>query len=557
MKKILLVLSILLCFLMPVSADESLYAEHVNVEITVNEDNSFDITETIEIYFETPHHGIIRSIPTENTVVREDGTSNRNYAVVSEIKCNVDYSTSEEDGSLNIKMGNADEYITGKTRYVLSYHYDIGNDPLVGKDELYLNVIGSEWDYKIKTLTVTIHMPKDFDYSKLGVSHGKYGTIDYSGVNQQRIDNDIILHYDETLGPYEAFTVRLELEENYFTKKNNIVSILASIIAPLIAVFAFLKHKANYDEFGKPDPVIDVVEFYPPGDLTPPRMIKVKNGRVSSPSVNALLITLANKGYLTINENNNDFTIYLNPIDNNVVGEERQYLQGLYKYATVINGRSAVKKEDLKYAFYKTIDEIKMSVSSLVGDIYISDGYKYEGPSFATGILLIIVTFAILSIAKLNTISIRFLKYCAWYEYVAIGIVGITGLLMIIYAMSYRKRTVENNLLLGRINGFKSFLETAEKDRLEMLVEENPSYFYDILPYAYALGVSDKWISRFEDMMVAPPEWYNGNDMYHFMDNTMEEISSAATSDPNSGSSSSSGGGSSGGGSGGGGSSGW
>lgn len=38
------------------------------------------------------------------------------------------------------------------------------------------------------------------------------------------------------------------------------------------------------------------------------------------------------------------------------------------------------------------------------------------------------------------------------------------------------------------------FLETAEKEKLEQLVFEDPKYFYNILPYAYVLGVSDKWI---------------------------------------------------------------
>ena len=43
------------------------------------------------------------------------------------------------------------------------------------------------------------------------------------------------------------------------------------------------------------------------------------------------------------------------------------------------------------------------------------------------------------------------------------------------------------------------------------LVKENPSYVYDVLPFAYVLGVSDKWIKQFESIMTLQPEWYSGD----------------------------------------------
>ena len=55
-------------------------------------------------------------------------------------------------------------------------------------------------------------------------------------------------------------------------------------------------------------------------------------------------------------------------------------------------------------------------------------------------------------------------------------------------------------------------METAEKEKLETLVMENPTYFYDILPYTYVLGISDKWIKKFESIAIEPPQWYGGTD---------------------------------------------
>lgn len=119
---------------------------------------------------------------------------------------------------------------------------------------------------------------------------------------------------------------------------------------------------------------------------------------------------------------------------------------------------------------------------------------------------------------------------------------------------------------LQKIKGFKMFLETAEKERLETLVDENPEYFYDIMPYAYVLGVSDKWMKKFENIAINPPSWYYGyntftfHTMYHFMNSTVRNCSEAMTSVPQTSSSggfSGGGGGFSGGGSGGGGGGSW
>ena len=70
------------------------------------------------------------------------------------------------------------------------------------------------------------------------------------------------------------------------------------------------------------------------------------------------------------------------------------------------------------------------------------------------------------------------------------------------------KRTPKGNEWLGQILGLKEFILYAEKDRIEMLVKENPSAFYDILPYAYVLGISDTWSNKFENIIIEQPDWY-------------------------------------------------
>lgn len=141
-----------------------------------------------------------------------------------------------------------------------------------------------------------------------------------------------------------------------------------------------------------------------------------------------------------------------------------------------------------------------------------------------------------------------------------LGLISIAGMILCIRFLN--KKTPLGNELFGKIKGFRTFLETAEKDRLESMVQENPTYFYDILPYTYVLGVSDTWIKKFETINIQAPSWYDSPNTFNvvtfssFMNTTMSDAASVMSSSPSSGSGGS-GGGSSGGGSGGGGGSSW
>jgi uncharacterized membrane protein len=138
----------------------------------------------------------------------------------------------------------------------------------------------------------------------------------------------------------------------------------------------------------------------------------------------------------------------------------------------------------------------------------------------------------------------------------AVGyVVGIIAVIIqIVFTMLLPKRTEYGMQKYVEVKGFIDFLNMVEKEKLEQMVEEHPNYFYDILPYTYALGVSKKWMKKFESMNLKAPDWYSGSDVFDFAMFNSFMTSTMATA---SSSMSSSGGGSSGGGSGGGGGGSW
>ena len=56
-----------------------------DINIIVNENNTFDITETITAYFNVSKHGIFRTIPLKNTITRLDGTTSTNRTQVTNV----------------------------------------------------------------------------------------------------------------------------------------------------------------------------------------------------------------------------------------------------------------------------------------------------------------------------------------------------------------------------------------------------------------------------------------------------------------------------------------
>ena len=59
----------------------------------------------------------------------------------------------------------------------------------------------------------------------------------------------------------------------------------------------------------------------------------------------------------------------------------------------------------------------------------------------------------------------------------------------------------------GETLGFKNFIELCEVDQIKTFAEENPSYYFDVLPYAYVFNLSNVWIKKFENINLTTPDW--------------------------------------------------
>lgn len=609
-RKIALIVFFLGFFCMPVissqaASDFTIESYHVDMKVT--KQNTYQITEKIDVFFHEQRHGIYRDIPLTNEVKRQDGSENRIQAKMENVFCSEDYEISRESNMCRLKIGDADETIIGSKTYTISYDYIMGNDCLPNEDELYFNIIGTQWQTHIKNVTFAIHMPEEFDEKNLGMSYGSYGEANTDGLYYRIEDNTIYGELDPSieLQPYQGVNVRLVLPEGYYEQVDSfpVLPFVAIAIGGIALVLAFV----FWYLYGRDDPVVETTEFYPPDGLNSLEMAFAYKGSVDNNDAVSLLICLAQKGYLKIRENGKkDFQIEkVRDYDGNKESE-KVFFQGLF------SGRTIVTKSSLQNSFYKTINNVKAVVDNreekrkifyanslnkswiiwvitFVAYLFclVKPVGEYEF-SFGVGFGLAIAAWCLTTIAftflflPQGNIFVRILMFLvlmaaqlflyiflfdsifavegSWYRFAFFGITVATGAAMFFCAYM-SKRTPYGTQILGKIRGFRNFLETAEKDRLEALVEENPQYFYHILPYTYVLDLSSKWMKKFESIAMEPPHWYDGNNydafnivaFHHFMNSTMTQATTSMTSTP----SSSSGGGFSGGGSGGGGGGSW
>ncbi len=579
-----------------------------DITMDVGVDNNIEITERIEIYATEEKHGIIRNIPTQVELGRADNTQSSYRAIIRNLRVSEEYSTDSSGGELAVKIGDADETFTGAHSYIITYDYQIGKYATDGFDEFYMNVIGTSWDTTISNITFTINMPAEFDAEKLGFTHGVYNSRETGNVEYEVIGNSITGRYIGTLDAYEGIAARLELPDGYFIEPEYSFDWYTALMIaiPLAAViFAFIL----YIKHGKEFPSVEPVAFYPPAGMNSAETGFVYKFRCVPKDIMSLLIYLAGKGYLKITEKGNTFFGH----DNYEITKLREYdgnnhveevfMRGLFEVG------DTVTEKDLKYKFHTTVSAISKSISSKTNKNKIIEPMPVGKVAtvflltiasfliitlrpmleyYGSGELVFVFLFPIIGLCAVLLASISSAKGVDLFLYIwgflfggvafigmAIDAYGYTpfyipyaifGFVCIVvvnfFLRTLPRRTAYGARLYGEIKGFRRFLQYAEKPKLEELVNENPSYFYDVLPYTYVLGLSSKWIKKFEGILSEPPDWYHSSSgtmsfvaFSHFMNSTMNTGMSAMSSSPGGGSGGGGGGFSGGGGGGGGGSS--
>lgn len=552
----------LISFVTPVSAQEAFIIDDANVNMVVHENGTLDITEKFDLDFSAFRHGFFRYIPTKyqmDWTVNGKKENRQYYFPVKNITCSTACSIETNSKYVKIKLGDEDKEIIGKHQYTISYTVDTKDLGISSKEQvLYWNLLG-DFDTTIKHFSYRIEMPKSFDAKNVYTYSGRYGMGD-DNLTHNVDGNTISGSTQRMLSNNELATIRVNLPKDYFTypkpKDYSMWALGAGIIILIVSGLLFLK-------FGKDDDVIVTVEFKAPDDLDSASVGYVIDNSVENRDILSLIIDWANRGFLLIHDEKDGFRLEkLKDMDKgNSHGYERVFFNAIFKDCDIVDegnlkngniGTALVNaKQMLKHSFNRNPKKRVYSSTSLGLQalmvilivipstiLSLSTAYaKYEmievaGTYMIPSIILVITCvpwmilmqkryvmkktsffiacFALLFINGIVVAINSILQLFLGANILIVIVIAIITLLLLIIMLFMDKRTKQGNRWLGQILGLKEFIISCEKDQIEMLANESPSAFFDVLPYAYVLGVSDVWVKKFENIVIPEPSWYQG-----------------------------------------------
>lgn len=527
-------------------------------------------------------YGIKRVIPLENNIHTFDQTRKKQTVKVYDVKVEgSEFDTYKDNkGNFVISIGKAGERVVEEHTYIISYLYDPGKDTTMYYDEFYYDVIPYSFDTAIGGVSFTINFPKEIntDYLRLSALDHNYGTTNGNLEFEIKDNKTIIGHYAGVLRHNQGVNVRAELNDCYFDTKNidfTIWNYLMYLIPVFFAIVSFIIwYLYGRDEAGVLEP-----QFYPPEGFNSLEIGFLYRTVATEKDVISLLLYLANMGYISIMETEdtdrdnqpNGFIVIKEKEYDGFNDMEKKFLDGLFS-----DGKVQVSNKELSDKFYLITDDIKNEINHNTGTIVekstwikrifmglfvlISFGVITIYPMMAYHeeekmlLSLLSTTFGFsafflmtfgsfkMSMNMQNEFRAQLMfRLCGIIIGVVFGIlpfykniylclidqplfmigyvVGLISIFIMCMFISYMSlRTTYGEETYNKIRGLRLFMEMGNSNTVDKLLEENDNYCYDLLPYAYVLGINRLWISKFAHKNVLKPFWYQTRSRFNVRD---------------------------------------
>ncbi|MBV9990309.1 MAG: DUF2207 domain-containing protein [Alphaproteobacteria bacterium] len=639
MKRFGAFVALLALWVAPAVADERI--TDFSSDIAVAGSGTLTVTETISVIAEGDaiRHGIFRVIPTRYT----DRLGNSIHVGLSVASVMRDghaepYTIENSEDGRSIKIGDKDVFVDpGRHTYTIQYQTTRQIGFYKGYDELYWNVTGNFWKFPIDRAEAHIQLPVGGKIKQYALYTGAAGAKSENAEALLLSGNAIAFHTTEPLGLGEGLTVavgfakgavlppsRAELRRRYL--EDNAPSIVAWAAMFMLFIYYFI---AWWSHGRDPRRGVVIPLFGAPQGFSPAAARFVNRMAYDRKCYAASLVDMAVKRYLTISESGGTYTLTRTGQDEAALSSgEAAMARKLFKRRDTI-----VLKDENHETVAASISALEDSLENEYERVYFNTNTAW----FAGGVAILIVgaiatalmcddwgtacgVLAAIAVASGAAAFLLHRAFKAWAGVVsgpgsrvlnvlgaifatifAIPVAGLAvaivtfvthdvpaaalvaliagGIMSYVFYHLLKAPTLAGAKILDEIAGFKMYLTTAEKNRLEVLnpPEVTPEVFERFLPYAIALDCENQWSRKFEAEAAAAgndptsggraayvPVWYSGSSFDRlgtagFTSALGSSIASAAASaaTPPGSSSGSGGGGFSGGGGGGGGGGGW
>ena len=584
MKKIIFILTVFgLCLSgQPVKAFD-VTIDKMKIIMNVSENGLVSVDTTLEVNFGLESHGIYVYIPQDYKMVWTVGskklTRSYHWPIINlKVYDSMPYERSIVDGALYLKLGDPNILITGYKNYHYSYDFRLRDLGLDGIELFYMNLVGTGWELPITEVEYKIILPKGWPQD-IFLYQGPQGST--QTIETYSIDQNVLYGTASNLMPKEGLTIYTQLSDdgsyfNFVKPKDYSLSIVLGSLVLMVAMFLL------FQKVGKDRPLMITPQFGPIPGLSSSQIGYIMDGKVTPSDMVSVIVEWAYKGYLRIYDNEKPALVKLEKLKP-IPETENEADKALFN--SIFFEKGSITIEELQEFIHEKLHQAgNMIIDSFESN---PENRIFEVKSFSTKLVLGIIglsPFLILTVHQLNlngamndsTSGLIFFLviYAAvllllwiklierWFTlksdpkltvigfgvltliFYSIGVFTVTAqmlsgvtlfliksLLVIVassltvaFSLVMDRRSQRGTDLYGQIIGLKNFIEAAEKDRIITLVEEDPSYFYKLLPYAYLLGITDAWISKFRSLAIPQPNWFISTSPFNPNDLTLKMI---------------------------------
>lgn len=532
--------------------------------------------------------GIVRTFPTFY-INRYKLFQNTTF-VIKEVLRNgskESYHTKKATNGVALYIGNASFSLpTGNYRYTITYETNHQLKLLKGFDELYWNVNGTGWNFRVDSARCTVVIPNGAAIQSAKCYTGYQGdTATECRYVQQLMGDSLIAVFttNKPLLPKQGLTVAVSWNKGFVTGMsgwqrikyyiwNNRAVFLLPLAALLSALFMFIA----WWRFGR-DPKKGTVypQYEPPRAYSPAALGYIYFQKFSSQLTAATVVDSAVRNRIKVDVEREGLIFKHN--EYKFSKSDKPGKPPFTNYESFDSDVEDLIGSEVKKGKYNSdLADLNKTVRQFCEDNYVTKtGKKKKKGLFAMndgwmifpGILCVLT--AIWAVVEL---VIALVKQNFWQIAYFVGGIILCVQLFRLFARLLKAYNPEGRKLRDEIEGFRMFLSTADEKRFDMLAppQKTLELYEKYLPFAIALDCAVEWGNQFEDIIKTAvlsgaavssfsSNYHNDNSFGSSFSSSFTGTISSASTPPSSssGGGSSFGGGSSGGGGGGGGGGGW
>jgi hypothetical protein len=512
------VLLLFFCISLSVPALAASEADSMRVEAVVSPDGRCNITVTMSLRLESSVPQLLYPIPENATDVTVNGVATR----------------PTREGAL--RMVDLKEVTGGYAGlYTITIHYTLRDVVVPEEEKIYVVIpLLSGFTYPIRSMEFSITLPGDVALRPSFVS-GYYQESIESDLAFQTSGSNISGHLEIPLKDRETLSFSLQVPEDMFprsvtVKYDNSMGILAMVIFLVLALAYYL---------------VTMCPAFPFPHRTPNPPVGVSAGEVASYlcgsgiSLSMLVLSWGQMGYLRIQPEKSGKVLLHKCME---MGNERSSFENRC-FRDLFAMRTTVDATGIRWAALQRKLQGKCPAARDIFRRESGNPMIFRGLSALVGLsggIAMALSLVQEPVARI-LLSILFGSLCGASSWliqegcmrlllrdpirkllslagaVVILIVSIIShqilLALVVILLEFiagiatavgGRRTELGKQMLSQILGLRRFLQLGKDDQMQQILRFNPDYYFDLLPYAMALGVDKAFSKKLGNLRLSP-----------------------------------------------------